>query len=186
MDLSSGGVPETAISNLSAIKLTCATDIQMKDGLITVYCAEDRTISFLLNSGDKNLQLITQQQVFDEEYEIGDVMLVHHAANAYQIFVQGRPTTGDDIKTTVIHYEVLVESDKVVFYQSKFNPNDLVLDDTDENKKFTLQTVSKDQYLMIRNEGETDAKALRLCNLNEEFNASYNACRACPLDKFPK
>ena len=70
MDLA-GSIMEEAHSNLSILKQTCATDIQMKDGLITIYCKDDRTLSVLLINQEESLQIITQQQVFDDDSEIG-------------------------------------------------------------------------------------------------------------------
>ena len=106
--------------------------------------------------------------------------LVRHASNVYQIFLEGHNTITKE--TYILHYEIIIEQEgkSLRFYQSVFDPIPTAAE------KFTLHTAQKDQYLVIRNHGETTAKALRLCNLNEYFIARKNICIGCPADKFPR
>lgn len=48
-----------------------------------------------------------------------------------------------------------------------------------KDDKSYLQTASKGQFLFSRNKGETQIRALRLCNFSEWYNKSQNSCQPC-------
>lgn len=109
-----GGIVDEAQSNLTDLKQECADQIKMQGNLIVILCQQDHTLSFMLITEQETLKLISKRRVFDGDQSsvvsYSDIILIRHAKNAYQIYLQGE---SEQFGRFTQVFEVYTEPDKI-------------------------------------------------------------------------